>query len=110
MQAWEDFLKKQDSRLGKQTVDKWLRSLKVVHFDSGNLYLEAHEAFQISWFEEHVRPVLKAELSNNNYRPIKVHLNLQEAANPKPPLPPLKKKRVKSPLYLSPIKSIPPPR
>lgn len=79
MQAWEEFLKKLDNRLGKQTVDKWLRSLKVVHFDSGNLYLEAHEAFQIHWFEEHVRPLLKEHLTNNNFRKVKVHLNLQEA-------------------------------
>ncbi|HEY2811226.1 MAG TPA: chromosomal replication initiator protein DnaA [Rhabdochlamydiaceae bacterium] len=80
MQAWEDFLKKQDSLLGKQTVDKWLRTLKVVHFDSGNLYLEANEAFHISWFEEHIRPLLKTQLSNNNFRPIKVHLNVTEAS------------------------------
>lgn len=80
MQVWNDFLKKQESILGKQTVDKWLRSLKIVHFDSGNLYLEASESFQISWFEEHVRPLLKTQLTNNNFRSIKVHLNLQESS------------------------------
>jgi chromosomal replication initiator protein len=100
MQTWEDFLKKQESRLGKQTVDKWLRSLKIVHFDSGNLYLEASEAFQISWFEEHIRPFLKSQLVNNNYRPVKVHLNLQEASSSPKPLP-SKKEKSKSTFFFT---------
>lgn len=76
MQAWEDFIKKREQLLGKEAADKWLRSLKVVHFDSGNLYLEAKDSFQILWFEEHIRPLLRAELLNNNFRPIKVHLTI----------------------------------
>lgn len=83
MQAWEEFLSKQDSRLGKQIVDKWLRPLKVVHFDSGNLYLEAQEAFQLNWFEEHIRPLLKSHLANNNFRTIKVHLSLNSSTSAK---------------------------
>ena len=79
MQAWEEFLKRQEGRLGKQTVDKWLRSLKIIHFDSANLYLEAEEAFQISWFEEHISPLLKTQLVNNNFRPIKVHFKARSA-------------------------------
>lgn len=78
MQAWEDFLTKQEKLLGKTVIDKWLRSLKVVHFDSGNLYLEAKDSFQILWFEEHVRPELKSQLLNNNFRPIKVHITAAE--------------------------------
>ena len=78
MRAWEDFLNRQEENLGKQVVDKWLRPLKVIHFDSGNLYLEAKDSFQILWFEEHIRPLLKSSLVNNNFRPIKTHLTLQE--------------------------------
>ena len=78
MHAWEAFLAKQEKRFGKQTIDRWLRSLKLIHFDSANLYLEADQAFQVNWFEEHMRPLLKTELLNNNYRQIKVHLSLQE--------------------------------
>lgn len=78
MQAWEDFLKNQENLLGKSVVEKWLRTLKVVHFDSGNLYLEAKDSFQILWFEEHVRPQLKSQLLNNNFRPIKVHISAAE--------------------------------
>lgn len=79
MQAWNDFVKKQEGLLGKDIAEKWLYSLKVVHFDSGNLYLEAKDSFQALWFEEHIRPLLKAQLQNNNFRPIKVHLTVAEA-------------------------------
>lgn len=81
MQAWEDFLKKQETLLGKSVMDQWLRPLNVVHFDSGNLYLEAKDSFQVMWFEEHIRPLLKAQLLNNNFRPIKVHLTVMEASS-----------------------------
>ena len=85
MQAWEDFLKKQEGILGRQVVEKWLRPLNVVHFDSGNLYLEAKDSFQIAWFEEHIRPLLKSQLINNNFRSVKVHLIMGETpVSPKP--------------------------
>ena len=79
MQAWDDFVKKQEGLLGKEIAEKWLRSLKIVHFDSGNLYLEAKDSFQVLWFEEHVRPLLKSGFHNNNFRRIKVHLTVVEA-------------------------------
>jgi len=31
----------------------------------------------VQWFEEHIRPLVKQELRNNNFRPIKVHLSLE---------------------------------
>jgi chromosomal replication initiator protein len=85
MQAWEDFLAKQEALLGKQAVEQWLRPLKVVHFDSGNLYLEAKDSFQVLWFEEHIRPILKSQLLNNNFRSVKVHITAsEEPSTPKP--------------------------
>lgn len=78
MQAWFDFLSSQEKLLGKESVDKWLRPLKVVHFDSGNLYLEAKDSFQVLWFEEHVRPFIKKGFVNNNNRNIKVHITCSE--------------------------------
>ncbi len=84
MQSWDVFLKKQEGLVGEDVVNQWLRPLKVVHFDSGNLYLEAKDSFQVLWFEEHVRPLLKRHLLNNNFRPIKVHLTVTDAAAPKP--------------------------
>jgi chromosomal replication initiator protein len=80
MQAWDDFLIKLEPLLGNEVVEKWLRTMKVVHFDSGNLYLEAKDTFQILWFEEHVRSQLKSNLLNNNFRPIKVHITASEIA------------------------------
>lgn len=76
MESWQQFLIQIERELGSQVVDKWLRSLKIIRFDAANLYLEARDSFQMSWFEEHIRPRLK--LTNNNNRPIKVHL--QQAA------------------------------
>lgn len=76
MQAWEDFLKEQDSILGKKTVDKWLRSLQILHFDACNLYLEAKDSFQALWFEEHIRPKIKIRFRNNNHTLIKIHLKV----------------------------------
>ncbi len=84
MQAWEQFLKKQEELLGADAVTRWLRPLNVVHFDSGNLYLEAKDSFQVLWFEEHIRPLLKRHLLNNNFRPIKVHLTVGDTSSQKP--------------------------
>lgn len=82
MKEWDSFLEQQEKSLGKEVVSKWLRSLKVLHFDACNLYLEADNAFQTSWFEEHLRPLVNAQLFNNNHHPIKVHLtNSQEKKN-----------------------------
>lgn len=72
MELWQQFILQAEKELGSSVVNQWLRTLKVVRFDAGNLYLESNDSFQISWFEEHIRPRLK--LTNNNNRPIKVHL------------------------------------
>lgn len=95
MQAWDEFIKKQELLLGKEVVGKWLSPLKVIHFDSGNLYLEARDSFQVLWFEEHIRPRLKKEFLNNNFRSIKVHLTAAERSSL--PLPPKKQKSISPP-------------
>lgn len=76
MQAWQEFLALQESELGAATVQKWLRCLKVVDFDAGNLYLQASNSFQITWFDEHIRKKAHASLLTNNRRRIKIHLSL----------------------------------
>jgi chromosomal replication initiator protein len=76
MQAWKNFVEAQETDLGVDTVQKWLRSLKVLKYDAGNLYLEAKDAFQAMWFEEHIRHKLRNKLLNNNNRRIKVHLSI----------------------------------
>jgi chromosomal replication initiator protein len=91
MHAWQEFVKQQENQLGKEAAEKWLRPLKVIHFDSANLYLEAIDSFQILWFEEHIRPLLKTQLLNNNFRPIKVHITLNDSPSSPPFSKPSKK-------------------
>jgi chromosomal replication initiator protein len=78
MQAWESFLKTLQEHFGDETFSKWLRPLKLVHFDAANLYLEAQNSFQIEWFEEHVRPKAKEKLVGSSFRPIKIHITCGE--------------------------------
>lgn len=82
MKAWESFLTDQESELGGDTVRKWLRSLKVVKFDACNLYLEAKDAFQAMWFEEHIRQKVQTRFVNNNNKKIKVHLAIANKPTP----------------------------
>lgn len=79
MQAWESFVETLEIEIGSETVQKWLKSLKVVRFDACNLHLEAKDTFQIMWFEEHIRQKVQTRLFNNNHRRIKVHLSVANA-------------------------------
>ncbi|HEY4255477.1 MAG TPA: DnaA/Hda family protein [Chlamydiales bacterium] len=54
-------------------MNPYLQSLRVARFDAANLYLEATSPIELAWFEEHIRPLLKKNLFNENFRPIKVH-------------------------------------
>lgn len=78
MQAWEDFLKKQEIELGVDTVQKWLRSLIIQRYDACNLYLEAKDSFQALWFEEHMR-AKALRLVNGNNKQIKIHLSVSNS-------------------------------
>ncbi|QEM73825.1 chromosomal replication initiator protein DnaA [Chlamydia abortus] len=82
MRAWEDFLLLQEKEIGTSTVDKWLRSLKVLCFDACNLYLEAKDSFQVTWFEEHIRHKVKTSLVNNNGKLIRVHVTSLDKTTP----------------------------
>lgn len=76
MHAWEKFVESQEVELGIQTTQKWLKTLSILRFDACNLYLEAQDAFQAIWFEEHIRPKLSTGLVNNHKKRIKVHLSI----------------------------------
>ncbi|MFZ4098954.1 MAG: DnaA ATPase domain-containing protein [Chlamydiia bacterium] len=78
LQIWETFLERQERELGVDTVTKWLRPLRVVRFDAGNLYLEVSDSFQALWFEEHMRRRVQEGLLNSNGRKLKVHLLVPE--------------------------------
>ena len=81
MQAWEQFLQQQEAELGPETVQKWLRSLKIQRFDACNLYLEAKDSFQALWFEEHMRGKAQTRLVNGNNKRIKIHLSVANAVS-----------------------------
>lgn len=76
MKIWDSFLEQQEGELGLETVNKWLRPLKVVRFDACNLYLEAKDPFHILWFEEHIRSKIKTQFVNGNQKRIKVHISV----------------------------------
>ena len=77
MQIWEQFLSQLKKEWGAETIHRWLGPLKMIRFDAANIFLEAENSFQISWFEEHCRKRLeKNPLINNNGRLIQVHLSL----------------------------------
>lgn len=77
MKAWDAFLILLDQKLGKETVDEWLRRLKIVKFDAGNLYLDAVDTFQINWFKEYAAPYLSKHFLTGRGRPIKIHFTIQ---------------------------------
>lgn len=79
MQMWERFLETLDKDFGKHTIDKWMRSLKLVRFDACNLYFEAQDSFQALWFEEHIKQRALKYLKTNNDKPIKVHLAVKKS-------------------------------
>ncbi|HSX37915.1 MAG TPA: DnaA/Hda family protein [Chlamydiales bacterium] len=81
MQIWDQFLSQLESELGRDTVDRWIRPIKLLRFDAANIFLEASDSFQMSFFEEHVRPFCK-KLINNNSRPIQVKLSLKAIDSP----------------------------
>lgn len=87
MRAWEEFLLLQEKEIGVDTVNRWLRSLKILCFDACNLYLEAKNSFQVSWFEEHMRHKVGTKLVNNNGKSIRIHLTSLDKS------PPLYKKK-----------------
>jgi chromosomal replication initiator protein len=57
--CWHAFLERLDQELGKETVDKWVRSLVVRQGINQKLYVEVKDSFQALWFEEHLRPRLQ---------------------------------------------------
>ena len=75
MKTWDDFLIFLDGKFGKSTIDKWVRPLKITKFDACNLYLEAKDSFLTAWYAEHIAPLAKRNLLDNNGEPIKVTLS-----------------------------------
>ncbi len=84
MQAWDEFLVELEKSFGKETIDKWLRTLKVQRFDACNLHLEPTDSFQVMWIEEHILPIAKKKFCNNNGHQIQLHLHVIEKKHDEP--------------------------
>lgn len=76
MDLWQEFVKKQEHTMGKETTQKWLSPLKVIKLDNTSLILEAKDAFQALWLEEHMRHKIDASFKNAKGRPLKVKIQL----------------------------------
>ncbi len=73
--CWNAFLERLERELGKETVDRWARSLTAKAGHGPKLALEAKDSFQALWFEEHLRPRLPA-LVDPLGTPIQVSLQI----------------------------------
>jgi chromosomal replication initiator protein len=78
MQLWDNFLVDLEKDFGKETIDKWLRTLKVMRFDAANLHLKAHDSFQANWFEEHIKEKAASSLRNTSGKPIKIKIDVDQ--------------------------------
>lgn len=74
--CWQVFLSRIEEELGKDTVDKWVRTLIIKQGPHQKLIVEARDSFQALWFEEHLRPRLSSFV-NPLGEPI--HVSLQTA-------------------------------
>lgn len=83
MKAWYGFLEKLEQTKGKESVDKWLRSAKIIDFDARNLYLEVADSFQLNWIKEHALVEAKKELEESLGHPVKIHFGKKEKSPPK---------------------------
>ena len=91
MKLWNDFVIERKKEFGWQTVEKWLETLKIKHFDACNLYLTANDSFQYHWVKEHIIDA-KLPLKNNNGHTVKLHLEyLKNPQNKQAQQNPLKK-------------------
>lgn len=52
---WESFICSLEVEFGAETLDRWVRSMKIVRSDEKSLILQARDSFHALWFEEHIR-------------------------------------------------------
>lgn len=77
LKRWHHFVKEQEESIGPEAVRRWLAPLLVKQWDSQHLELEAADAFQREWFEEHIRPRLEGNFRNRLGKSIRVTLTLR---------------------------------
>ncbi len=73
---WNNFVHKRAQELGPHTTQRWLSSLEPLPAKGKGLRLQAKDAFQVHWFEEHIRPMLLREFLDASGLPIPVQIIL----------------------------------
>ncbi len=96
MEWWDEFLDEQEKRIGKPTVDKWLRSIEVIRFAKTTLQLSVADPFHKLWFEEHARAPLIQHLQKWGHKKLRIQLTTTGSIEKKKKIP-RKKENVSSP-------------
>lgn len=66
-QHWKLFLDEVEQEYGKETLDRWARSLKI-DISTGALTLFAKDSFQSLWVQEHLSPKLATYLAAHEFK------------------------------------------
>jgi len=77
---WNSFLDEIEGEFGKETIDRWARSLKV-NTSHHTLSLVARDSFQALWLEEHLLSKLKMYLAAKELK-IKIESSLEGEKKP----------------------------
>lgn len=78
---WDLFLTELEDSYGKETIDRWARSLKV-NTSLSTIAISAKDSFQVLWFEEHLKNKFTAYLLENNLK-YKVNIAVEGEKNNK---------------------------
>lgn len=84
-QQWEQFLLLQETLIGKASVDRWLRPLRLHSFDARCIHIIAEDLFLLNWFEEQMRSQVEEYFAKVHHKTIRIETKLateeQEGSN-----------------------------
>ncbi|MCH9621903.1 MAG: Chromosomal replication initiator protein DnaA [Chlamydiia bacterium] len=78
MEAWDKFIDFIETKYGKETTDKWARTLKVIRFDACNIFIKSNDFFQTQWINEYIFPLAKEHFVDTNGKSIRIHIDSDE--------------------------------
>lgn len=86
MEAWDRFLDFLETKYGKETTDKWARTLKVIRFDACNIFIKSNDFFQTQWINEYIFPLASKHFIDSNGKSIRIRIESDEK-KPKAKIP-----------------------
>lgn len=75
-QQWEQFLLLQETLIGKTSVDRWLRPLRLHSFDARCIHIIAEDLFLLNWFEEQMRSQVEEYFTKVHHKSIRIETAL----------------------------------